>query len=237
MLLTTTSGKISTGSLLEKINQLRADNGENQIRLNDFHERVADELEGEHYESFVVTNANQTKSRRFMITHEQAMLVAMRESKAVRRGVRDAIKSLEAKQSPSFNIPSTLSEALRLAADQADQIEAQAKRLEVSEPKAAALDLIAQAQGELCLTDAAKHLQMAPRMLMAWMQAHRWIFKRNGAGAWVAYQDKIESGFMHHRRVEIGRTTGVDVTWQAVVTPRGITHLAKILTKQGLLTP
>jgi phage antirepressor YoqD-like protein len=235
MQLTTTSDqKISSGSLLETMNRLRAEHGESPIRLNDFHTRVADELEGEHYESFVVTNANQTTSRRFMLTHEQVMLVAMRESKAVRRGVRDAFKALEAKQ--SFSVPATLSEALRLAADQADKIESQAKRLEVSEPKAAALDLIAQAAGELCLTDAAKHLQVAPRMLTAWMQAHSWIYKRHGGGSWVAYQDKISQGLLLHRRVEVKRTAGFDVTWQALVTPKGIAAIAKSLASSGLLT-
>lgn len=148
----------------------------------------------------------------------------------------DRWQELERGHNESFVVPTTLSQALRLAADQADQIEAQTKRLEVAEPKAAALDLIAQAPGELCLTDAAKHLQIAPRMLTVWLQAHGWIFKRNGTGSWVAYQEKIDRGLMHHRRVEINRSAGQDVTWQALITPKGIASLAKTLAAQGLLT-
>ena len=34
--------------------------GETQVRLNDFNNRVMDELDGEHYEIFVVTNTNGT---------------------------------------------------------------------------------------------------------------------------------------------------------------------------------
>ncbi|MEB0811920.1 hypothetical protein VC888_27345, partial [Citrobacter freundii] len=56
------NAKIGTDELLSIINQARLEHGEKPVRNNDFIPRVKDELEGEHYETFVVQNSNGTKS-------------------------------------------------------------------------------------------------------------------------------------------------------------------------------
>lgn len=48
------NAKIGTDELLSIINQARLEHGEKPVRNNDFIPRVKDELEGEHYETFVV---------------------------------------------------------------------------------------------------------------------------------------------------------------------------------------
>ena len=83
--------------LLKLINQARKDLGEKPVRLNDFNNRIADELSDDHYESFVVQNTNNTTSVIFNLTLDQCMLVSMRESKSVRRFVLAKIKELELK--------------------------------------------------------------------------------------------------------------------------------------------
>ena len=60
-------------------------------------------------------------------------------------------------------VPQSLSAALRLAADQFDQIEAQQAQLAIISPKAEALDRIAGAEGSMCVTDAAKITNLQPR--------------------------------------------------------------------------
>lgn len=47
---------MSSKILLEIINFARLSFNENPVRLNDFNSRIADELEDEHYETFVVQN-------------------------------------------------------------------------------------------------------------------------------------------------------------------------------------
>lgn len=111
---------MSSIELLEIINQARSDFGEAEVRRNQFNDRVMDELEGTHYKSFVVPNGNGTESVVFELTHDQCMLVSMRESKAVRRNV---LEKLKGKQAPAFPIPQSMSEALRLAADLSEQNE------------------------------------------------------------------------------------------------------------------
>ena len=60
-------------------------------------------------------------------------------------------------------VPQSLSAALRLAADQAEQIEAQQAQLAIAAPKAQALDRVAGSEGSMCVTDAAKITNLQPR--------------------------------------------------------------------------
>ena len=82
------------------------------------------------------------------------------------------LHELESSQVPS--IPTTLPEALRLAADQAEQNHA--LRLVISEqaPKVQALERLSGAAGTMCITDAAKHLKINPSRLFDWLQQNRW---------------------------------------------------------------
>lgn len=84
--------------LLAIINQVRAAQGLEPLRRNDFHNKVADELEGLHYETFVVKNdrGSGPSGEAYHLTQDQALLVAMRESKHVRRNVLAKLRELEA---------------------------------------------------------------------------------------------------------------------------------------------
>ena len=94
--LTVTTSTMSSRDLLELVNNARLQHGEKAIRANDFNSRIEDELEGYHYESFVVQNSNNTESTVFKLTQDQCLLVSMRESKAVRRTVLEKLKTLNA---------------------------------------------------------------------------------------------------------------------------------------------
>lgn len=115
--------KISSIELLDVINSARAESGESEIRRNDFMARIADELEGDHYETFVVQNSNKTESVIANLTHDQSLLVGMRESKGVRRKVLDKLKTLE---QPKTAQPAALQDSLLL-------IEAAARMLNACE--------------------------------------------------------------------------------------------------------
>ncbi|MFV7500934.1 phage antirepressor KilAC domain-containing protein [Acinetobacter pittii] len=119
---------MSSKILLEIINFARLSFNENPVRLNDFNSRIADELEDEHYETFVVQNTNNTESIVYGLTIDQCMLIGMRESKAVRKNV---LATLKQKQAPQ--LPQSFSEALRLAADQAKKIEEDKPKIEYYE--------------------------------------------------------------------------------------------------------
>lgn len=96
-------------------------------------------------------------------------------------------------------------------------------------PKAEALDRIATADGSLCVTDAAKTLQVRPKTLFEFLRSHGWIYSRPGTSD-VAYQGKLASGLLEHKTTTIHRSDGSEkVTTQVRVTPKGLTRLATLI--------
>lgn len=150
-------GMMTSIELLTIINAARAQFGESEVRRNDFHARVRDELDGEHYESFVVPNGNGTTSEAYRLTLRQCMYVAMRESKGVRRKVQDKLEK--------GALPQTFAQALRLAAEQQEQIEMQQAALAAARPKVVYADAMLNADGTVLVRDAAKTIGVPVRKL------------------------------------------------------------------------
>lgn len=96
-----TEKAIDSQSLLEMVNAARKQCGETLVRNNDFIARIKDELEGEHYEIFVVQKANGTMSEKAVVSIKQALRVAARESKAVRRSLVDKLEDMQTIQLPT----------------------------------------------------------------------------------------------------------------------------------------
>ena len=93
-----TTVTVTSFQLLEIVNQERAKAGESQVRHNDFLNRCKDELDGEVYETFVhPPEGYRPAAESIRMTQDQCKLVAMRESKSVRRHVLARLKELEAK--------------------------------------------------------------------------------------------------------------------------------------------
>lgn len=95
-------------------------------------------------------------------------------------------------------------------------------------PKVEAFDRLASARGAVCLTDAAKSLQLRRIDLINWMQEHTWIHKREGTN-WKAYQPRITSGYLVHKVVTRGEGAEERVYDQVLVTPRGLARLGELL--------
>lgn len=130
----------------------------------------------------------------------------------------------EEKANGGFKIPRTMGEALRLAADQAEQIAEM-------QPKAIAYDRLDTADGNLTLRPASKVLGYPERKLAQWMQANRWAFRQSGKGPLQAHVDKRNTGYLDHKLYNYtDERTGEDkVSATLVVTPKGLARLAKAL--------
>lgn len=96
---------ITSQDLLAMVNQARSQCGESKVRNNDFISRVKDELEGETYEIFV-GHKNGAEVEIITLSLKQALRVAARESKAVRRSLVDKLEDMQA--------PAALTDAERL---------------------------------------------------------------------------------------------------------------------------
>jgi phage regulator Rha-like protein len=114
-MLSTATKTMSSRALLDVINNARTQNNEPEIRLNKFNEKIEDELDGDYCTKSVVQNPNNTESTIYELTQDQCMLLAMRESKSVRRTVLEKLKV--------NTLPQNFAQAMRLAADLYEQNE------------------------------------------------------------------------------------------------------------------
>lgn len=141
----------------------------------------------------------------------------------------DRWQELESRQ--HVTVPQSLPEALRLAADLAEQNNSLRLVVQEQAPQVEALQRIADAQGTLCLTDAAKHLGVQRKRLIEWLREHRWIYRREGNAHWLAYQPRLSTGLLEHKVTVIGLDDLGDqrLASQVRVTPKGLTVLAQKL--------
>lgn len=128
---------------------------------------------------------------------------------------------------PQNAIPQTLSEALRLAADLADQKQGVEAKLLVAAHKAGAFDRLATANESLCINDAAKFLQIAPKRLFLWLDVNGWTYRRRVNASRMGYQTKVEAGLIEHKIVLVDCETGSMCRTQVRITPKGLARLAE----------
>ena len=100
-------------------------------------------------------------------------------------------------------------------------------------PKAEAFDRLATAtEGAMNLTNAAKHLQMQPRSFNQFLFANGGIYKRTVGSAWIAYQDKLQRGYLEHKAHPVTQPDGTEKIYpQVLVTAKGLAKLSTMLNK------
>jgi phage regulator Rha-like protein len=121
-------------------------------------------------------------------------------------------------------IPHTLSEALRLAADQAEQIEKQQRELHEAAPKVEFANRVEIAHDAITVGQAAKTIGTGRTRLFAFLRRHGWVNRHN-----EPYQPKIETGLMdvkisHWEHPEQGLKENIT----ALVTGKGLVRLQKL---------
>lgn len=217
---------MSNIELLEVINQARKEFNEKPVRLNDFNNRIADELDGEYYETFVVRNPNGTTSQGFNLSIEQCTLIGMRESKAVRKNVLTILKQ---KQFDITN-PAHLLQAIEVQARLNIEL---SEKVAVLEPKAKGLDRIADCTNVLGIRESAKVLKVGQNQLVQYLIDHKVVY-RDQHGKIQAYQKSVDQKLIHvvtsaPRLFE----SGEKVFTQVKLTQKLITRIAKWL-EQGV---
>lgn len=219
--------------LVEFINIQRGE-GEAELRHRDFTAKVPRVL-GEEMSGKFRTSLKDAYSRDqpgYSFPKREACLMAMSYSYELQAKVFDRMTELEAR--PAQLSPANMSrlQLIELAM-QAEQERLQLElKVDALAPKAEALDRIAtHADGAMCVTAAAKLLQMQPKALFAWLSQHQWIYRRSGSKEWLAYQDRIQAGCLEHK-VRTGDKLDGSGEWigtQVLVTAKGLAKISEAL--------
>lgn len=183
----------------------------------------------------------------YHLTFESAKHIAMMSGTPKGKEVRKYFIECERQAHAASQQPQQLNPAnftrlqlieLAMQAEQ-ERIESEHKRLalevkvEAMAPQVEALERIARSEGSLCITDAAKTLQVAPRELAKLLHEWHWTYRRPMGAGWLAHQDRIRSGHMEHKVTTGEKGDGSE--WsntQARITPKGLTRLAELLAKR-----
>ena len=129
---------------------------------------------------------------------------------------------------PVFQIPTTLADALQLAADQARQIDAQTAEIAVLAPAARFATTLAGAMGDYSVREAAGVLNRDPnistgeRRLFAVLRGLRWLDRTN-----QPYQGQVDTGRLVRKlgTYEDAKTGEMVAYTQVRITPKGLKFL------------
>ncbi|EDX4491612.1 phage antirepressor Ant [Salmonella enterica subsp. salamae] len=232
-------GDIDSQQLLKMVNETRTTCNEKEIRNNDFINRVKDELDGEFYETFVKSHGSRAGRPLEVISmsYKQALRVAARESKAVRRSLIDKLEELQQRVQPSPTpaIHQSLPEALRLAAELAEQKQYLEEQLQSAAPKVEFADRVAAANGIL-ISNYAKAISMKPNTLFAWLRENN-ILIAYGSRKNVPLQRYITQGFFSVKEVVLEGEEGYKIRLTPHITGKGQQWLTRKLLDAGILKP
>lgn len=125
-------------------------------------------------------------------------------------------------------LPQTMAEALRLAADQAERLEQQERALQEAAPKVDFANQVEVAPDAITVGQAAKTIGTGRTRLFSFLRHHGWVNRRN-----EPYQAKIEAGLMD---VKVGHwehpEKGLQENITALVTGKGLVRLQKLWSQQ-----
>jgi phage antirepressor YoqD-like protein len=210
---------------------------ESVIRLVRTYQADLEEFGGVRFEIEPFETAGGTQRREIALLNEQQsalILTYMRNNDIVRTFKKRLIKAfweLAAQRHSNpiqvLNDPAAMRGLLLTYSEKVIALES---KLDAQAPKIEALNRIATANGAMCITNAAKTLQLRPKELFGWLQTNRWIYRRQGNAGWLAYQDKLQTHVLQHKVVTVQRSDGSEkVTEQVLVTAKGLTRLSEHL--------
>lgn len=209
--------------LVEFINSQRAES-DAELRHDDFM-RKAPKVLGEGVRNFSDTYVHPQNGQIYpcyRFPKREACLMAMSYSYDLQAKVFDRMTELEAKAAqPAFVIPQTMAQALRLAADQAEQIEQQQALIESQRPAVEFVDRFVEAKSAKGFREVAKILGVREREFIASLAADGIIFKQGPN--WLPMADHQHAGRF---TVKTGEANG-HAFIQTRFTPEGVAWIAK----------
>lgn len=153
----------------------------------------------------------------YNLTKRDSIILVAQNSPEFTAAIVDRWQELENKNN---RIPQTLSQALLMASQQAEQIEEQKQQLAIATPKAEFVDRFVQSTGNKTFREVAKILKANEREFRAFLHETKVMYQLNGG--WTACANHIDAKRFYVTGGEANGHAYVDCKF----TPKGIEYIA-----------
>ena len=166
-------------------------------------------------------NTGNQQHREYRLTKMQTFDLMTGYSAELRIKVNRRWAELEAKEQAHQQIPQSFSEALRLAAEQAEKIEAQQKQLQAQAPKVLFADTVIGSQSSCLISELAKLItqkgyEIGEKRLFKWLRENHYLGTR-GEYYNIPNQQYIEQGLFELKK---GTRSGNGGVMHTTITPK-----------------
>lgn len=226
----TTINKIGQTMSSREIAELTGKRHDNVLRdcdaLNDNYEKMGFLKIEEGY--YTHPNTGNQQHREYRLTKMQTFDLMTGYNVELRIKVNRRWEELEAKeQSHHAQIPQSFSEALRLAAEQAERIEAQQKQLKEQAPKVLFADAVSASKTSILIGELAKIIkqngvEMGQNRMFEWLRSNGYLITRQGTDYNMPTQKAMELGLFEIKETSITHSDGhITVNKTPKVTGKG----------------
>ncbi|TYP89467.1 Rha family phage regulatory protein [Sphingobacterium allocomposti] len=161
----------------------------------------------------------------YELTKKESLYVATKFNDEAR--ARLILRWEELENSKQFQVPSSLSEALRLAANQAEQIEQQQKQLEEQKPKVLFADAVSASKTTVLIGELAKIIKqngydIGQNRLFDYMRKNGYLISRFGSDYNMPTQKSMNLGLFEIKETSITHSDGhISISKTPKVTGKG----------------
>lgn len=161
----------------------------------------------------------------YSLTKSQSLFVVSSYSAVIRARIQRRWEELESQS--KFSIPKTYSQALMLAAKQAEQIELQQQQLAVQAPKVEYFDKLVDRKLNLCLRDTAKAIKVKQNVFIKFLEDNKYLY-RNNKKQLRPYANSKAEGLFEVKEFSNEKYSST----QILVTPKGRQTFMMLLNKE-----
>lgn len=174
------------------------------------------------------TNERGKTYRCYVLTKKGSLILASGYNAVLRERIINRWEQLEIeKRNGGFVIPQTLSQALMLAAKQAEQIEQQQKLIEVQKPKVEFFDAVAESKTAVPMNDVSKVLAVkgyGRNNLFEFLRQRKVLMNGNRP-----YQKYVDLGYFRVIEQHYQRNGEPQISFKTLVYQRGVDFIRRLL--------